>query len=261
MNAAVLDVEAIPTSRLVGAYWTELRCDFMRNLRNPGIALPVLLMPVGLYLLIAAVVAGEAVNKDPNVGTFLFGAFGVMAVTMPALFSVGTSFALERDSGLLRLKRAQPAPFAGWLVAKIATGVALGVLAYVPVLIAAFATAKLTIGIGPAIAMSFALLAGSIPFCALALMIGTLVSGSAAPAWSNLIYLPGCYLSGLFFPLPASMHWQVPFWPQFHVQQLGMHAAGIAKFEFESVTMAVGALLGFTVLCGAIAAWRFARKG
>jgi ABC-2 type transport system permease protein len=261
MNAAVLNADVIPTARLLGAYWSEVRCDFMRNLRNPGIALPVLLMPVGLYLLIAAVVAGEAVTKDPNVGTFLFGAFGVMAVTMPALFSVGTSFALERDSGLLRLKRAQPAPFAGWLIAKIVTGIALGVLAYVPVLIAAFASAKLPLDVGPAIAMSFALLVGAIPFCALALMIGTFVSGSAAPAWSNLIYLPGCYLSGMFFPLPQTMHWQVPIWPQFHVEQLAMHAAGVAKFQFEPVMVAAGALVGYTVLFSAIAAWRFARKG
>lgn len=261
MNAAALNADSISTARLLGAYFAEMHCDFMRNLRNPGIALPVLLMPVGLYLLIAVLVAGEAVNKDPNVGTFLFTAFGVMAVTMPALFSIGTSFALERDSGLLRLKRAQPAPFAGWLIAKIVSGLVLGVLAYVPVLIAAFATGKLPLAIGPAIAASFALLAGAIPFCALALMIGTLVSGSAAPAWSNLIYLPGCYLSGLFVPLPQSMHWQMQFWPQFHVQQLAMNAAGVTAWPLMPVTISAVALLGCTVLFSAIAAWRFARKG
>ena len=261
MNAAVLHADDIPMNRLLGAYLTEIRCDFMRNLRNPGIALPVLLMPVGLYLLIAGLVAGEAVVKDPDVGTFLFGAFAVMAVTMPALFSVGTSFALERDSGLLRLKRAQPAPAAGWLIAKIVTGLALGVLAYVPVLIAGLATGRLSLDIGPALAMSVALLAGVPPFCALALMIGSLVSGSAAPAWSNLIYLPGCYLSGMFFPLPESMHWQVPLWPQFHVEQLAMHAAGVTKFQFEPVLMAAAALVGCTVLFGGVATWRIARKG
>ena len=87
--------------------------------------------------------------------------------------------------------------------------------------------------------MSAALIAGSIPFCALGLMIGTLVTGSAAPGYANLIYLPGCYLSGLFFPLPQSMHWQTPIWPQFHINQLAMHAAGVTKFQFMPVQMAI----------------------
>ena len=73
------------------------------------------------------------------------------------------------------------------------------------------------------VAMSLTLIAGSIPFCALGLMIGSLVKGSAAPGYANIVYLPGCYLSGMFFPLPQSMYWQAPIWPQFHVKQL-VHA-------------------------------------
>lgn len=261
MNAAVFHADTIPTSRLLGAYLTETRCEFMRNLRTPAIALPVLLLPVGLYLLFAVLIAGEAIVKDPSVGIFLFSAFAVMAVTMPALFNVGASLAMERENGMLRLKRAQPAPAGSWLVAKIATGLAFGVLAYAPMVIAAIVTGKLPLDGGQIVAMSLALLAGAMPFCALGLMIATFVSGSAAPGYANLVYLPGCYLSGMFFPLPASMHWQAPFWPQFHVNQLAMHAADIEKFQFEPVAMAAGALLGFTVLFGAVATWRLARRG
>ena len=64
-------------------------------------------------------------------------------------------------------------------------------------------------------------------------MIGALVKGSAAPGYANLIYLPGCYLSGMFFPLTESMYWQAPLWPQFHVNQLAMQAAGITKFQLR----------------------------
>ena len=58
-------------------------------------------------------------------GIFLFSAFSLMAVTMPALFGIGVTLALERDMGLLRLKRAQPAPPAAWVVAKIIGGLVL----------------------------------------------------------------------------------------------------------------------------------------
>ena len=64
----------------------------------------------------------------------------------------------------------------------------------------ALAAGKLALNIGQVAAFSGALLLGIIPFCAMGLMVGSLASGSAAPGYANLIYLPGCYLSGMFFP-------------------------------------------------------------
>ena len=44
----------------------------------------------------------------------------------------------------------------------------------------------------------------------------------------------------MFFPLPKSMYWQAPIWPQFHVDQFAMHAAGITKYQFDPLQMAIG---------------------
>src|SRR5689334_2150706 len=234
MNALALSnpiVTAAPRASALGAYATETRFELTRMVRNPNVAIPVLVLPMALYALFALLIAGEAINKDPDTGIFLFSAFSLMAVTMPALFGIGVTLALERDMGLLRLKRAQPAPPAAWVVAKIASGLVLAVLAYAPIVTVALLTGKLSLATGQVVALSGAQLVGTIPFTALGLMIGSLFSGSAAPAWANLVYLPGCYLSGMFFPLPKSMWWQTPIWPQFHVEQFAMHAAGITKFQ------------------------------
>ncbi len=261
-GAATLNPESavLPVGRLVGAYWAETRFEFRRIRRTPALFLPLLLLPAALYLLFAVAIAGKAIAADPAVGVFLFVGFAVLAVTMPALFPICTSLAVDRESGVMRLRRVQPAPAGAWLVAKTASSLAFSVLAYLPVLAAALATGKLTLGFGQLLAMSAALISGAIPFGALGLMLGTLVSGSAAPGYANLIYLPGCYLSGLFFPLPASMHWQVPLWPQFHVNQLAMYAAGIEKFQFVPLQLTIAALTGYTVLFGAIAIWRLAYR-
>jgi len=261
MNALTVDTGILSPRRAAGAYLAEVRYEFLRVLRNPALGLPIVLVPIALYVLIALVVAGEAIDKDPSLGTFLFAGFGVLAVTMPALFTIGGSLAMEREMGLMRLKRAQPAPAGSWLVAKIACGLAFSTLAYVPMMVIALSSGKLQLEPTQVVALSFALVLGSIPFCALGLMIGSLVKGSAAPGYANLIYLPGCYLSGLFFPLPASMHWQTPIWPQFHVHQLAMHSAGITKYQFLPLQLAIAGLVGFTVLFSAIAIWRLARKG
>ena len=227
-----IENQSQPLNRSLSAYLAETRFEFLRMVRNPGVAIPVLIMPIALYALFAHLIVGEAISKDPNIGIFLFSAFSLMAVTMPALFGIGTSLALERDMGLLRLKRAQPAPPAAWVVSKIVSGLALGIIAYAPILVVALVSGKLALSNGQVIALSGALLLGTIPFTALGLMVGSLFSGSAAPGWANIIYLPGCYLSGMFFPLPESMHWQAPVWPQFHVLQFMMHAGDIEKFQF-----------------------------
>ena len=264
MNALALKsivVESEVRGRAMGAYLTETQYELTRMIRNPGVAIPVLILPCALYALFALLIAGEAIDKDPNLGTFLFTAFSIMAVTMPALFGTGVTLALERDMGLLRLKRAQPAPPASWVVAKIASGLILAVLAYAPIVVMAIATGKLSLDTGQVIALSAAFMVGTIPFCAMGLMIGALVSGTAAPAYANLIYLPGCYLSGMFFPMPASMYWQTPIWPQFHVKQFAMHLAGITKDQYESLPMAIVAMLGFTVLFAGVTIWRLKQKG
>jgi ABC-2 type transport system permease protein len=262
MNALALNpIELAPRSNALGAYLTETRYELVRMIRNPNVAIPVLVLPMALYALFALLIAGEAIEKDASLGIYLFAAFSIMSVTMPAMFGIGVTLALERDMGLLRLKRAQPAPPAAWVVAKIVSGVVLAVFAYAPILTLALASGKLALSAGQVAALSGALLAGTIPFTALGLMIGSLANGTAAPAWANLVYLPGCYLSGMFFPMPESMYWQTPIWPQFHVAQIAMHAADVEKFQYIPVTMSIAALLGYTALFAGVTVWRLSRKG
>jgi ABC-2 type transport system permease protein len=264
MNTQVLQnqtIAAAPSAgRIFGAYLEETRCEALRLLRNPGLVFPVLIMPMALYALFAFLITGEAMDKDPKLAVFLFVAFSVMAISMPALFGLSSSLAMEREMGMMRLKRAQPAPAGSWLVAKIICGVAFGAFAYLPMIALATSTGKLPLANGDLVNLSLTLIACSIPFCAMGLMMGSLVKGSSAPGYANLVYLPGCYLSGMFFPLPASMYWQAPVWPQFHVVKLVMHAAGVGD-QHVTVQFALGGVIGFTVMFSAVAIWRLARKG
>jgi ABC-2 type transport system permease protein len=265
MNAQALKNHSLagPPSirRLLGAYLEETRCEALRLLRNPSLVFPVMIMPLALYALFAVALFGQAIDEKPEMGLFFFTAFSVMAVSMPGLFGLSSSLAMEREMGLMLLKRAQPAPTGSWLVAKIVCGLGFGILAYLPLVVVGVATGSVSIEPGAMMNLSLTLVACSIPFCAMGLMMGSLVKGNAAAGFANLVYLPGCYLSGLFFPLPASMNWQKPIWPQFHVSELAMHAAGAAKPYTVSVTTALGGLIAFTAMFSAVAIWRLARKG
>jgi len=266
MNAVALkstysSIEAPSFRRTVGAYLTEMRYEFTRTRRNVPLLLPMILVPLALYAFFVVAISDVAIAKDPVLGIYLFGAFAVMSVSMPALFGIGTSLAIEREMGLMLLKRAQPAPTGGWLVAKIVVGIVFGAVAYLPMLALALGTGRLALEPGQVVAMSAAMIAGSIPFCALGLMLGTLFKGSSAAGYANLVFLPGCYLSGLFFPLPDSMKWQAPLWPQFHIQQMAMHAADATKFQFAPLQLVIACMVAFTVTFSAVAIWRLARKG
>jgi hypothetical protein len=103
---------------------------------------------------------------------------------------------------------------------------------------------------------------GVLPFCAMGLTVGTLVSGQAAPAVINIVYLPMAFLSGTFFPLEAAgpfLAGMGPIWPSFHLTQLALDAVG--QPHLGSAWSHVAALLGFTIVFFSIALARLSSGG
>ena len=101
---------------------------------------------------------------------------------------------------------------------------------------------------------------GVVPFCALGLLIGTLVSGSGAPAVVNLVYMPMALLSGLWLPLrmlPEVIQQMAPLWPAWHLGQLALKVIG--QDAGKPVWMHVAVLLGFTAICLFLAQRRLQR--
>jgi ABC-2 type transport system permease protein len=59
--------------RVVRAYWIETKYEFLRFIRMPGYAVPTLLMPIFLYILIGTIVIGpQAELDDPKLPAYIF---------------------------------------------------------------------------------------------------------------------------------------------------------------------------------------------
>ena len=123
MNATTLEMKhepaltrAMPGGRLFGAYFTEAKYETIRMLRTPAFAIPFLSLPVALYLLFAVLLFGAALRADPKGAMFAFIGFDVFGVMGPGIFGFGMVVALEREQGLLALKRAMPMPPSAYLV-------------------------------------------------------------------------------------------------------------------------------------------------
>jgi len=251
----------MPIGRLTGAYLREWWCEVLRTLRTPSLAIPFLLVPTPVYLFFGVLLAGEAVAARPGLAGYLFSSWLVFAAMMPGLFGVGCGLAVERDAGLQRLKRAQPAPAGSVVLAKMGMAVVLGGLAMLLLVVTAAVMGTRVLSAGQIGAMVAVLLAGTVPMSAIGLFIGTHVSGSAAPAVTNLLFLPMLWLSGLFIPLPAFLEPWVVVWPAFHLNQLSVAAAGLGEFKFVPVGVAMAVLAGVTVLFGGLAIRRLAERG
>ncbi|HET6434675.1 MAG TPA: ABC transporter permease [Xanthomonadaceae bacterium] len=248
----------MPRPRLARAYLAEARSECLRYLRNPGFLLPTLLFPAVFYLMFALVLPH---GNDPDVPRYLLASYATFGVMAPGLFGFGMSLAVERDNGLLTLKRALPMPPAAYLLGKMA--MALGVAAVVVGLLEALAVGVGHVALGPEQALRLAVVAvcGSLPFCALGLLAGTFLKGEAAPAAINAVYLPMAFLSGLWVPmamLPRVLRDLAPVWPSWHLNQLALAALG---FDGGAGWPHVLVLAGVTLAAAWLAARRLRRHG
>jgi ABC-2 type transport system permease protein len=253
----------MPMMRIARAYAFEAGYELLHLLRAPALAIPFLLLPGPLYLFFGVVLAGASpqAQSNPALANFVLAGWCGFAAMGPALFGVGCPLAVEREAGLLKLKRALPAPAGSHLAAKFVTAMAFAALAVASVMMAALFAGNVTLGAGGLAAMAAVMIVGAVPFAAIGLCVGAYASGSAAPAFANLVFLPMIYLSGMFFPLPAAMRPWVVIWPAFHLNQVAVAAAGVDGFRFFDPLMATAVLVGVSVLFGGVAIRRLARVG
>ena len=94
---------------------------------------------------------------------------------------------------------------------------------------------------------------GALPFCAIGMWVGSMVSGAASPAIVNLIFLPMAFLSGLWLPLqfmPKFLGDIAPIWPAYHLAQMALGTVGAPSSGSTAGHIAVlaGTTLGFFLL-------------
>ena len=251
------------TGRLVRAYVLEARNEFLQLLRSPAMVIPFLLLPVPLYVFFGVLLAGSSpdVRSNPELANYIFSGWCVYAAMGPAIFGVGCPLAVEREQGLLKLKRALPAPGGSYLTAKMIMAMGFALLAVGGVVAAAAIAGQITLTTGELVRHATVMIVGALPFAAIGLFIGACTSGSASAAVANLVFLPMIWLAGLFFPLPKALEPWVVIWPAFHLNQIGLAAGSVDGFRFINPLMSVVVLAGVTVLFGGLAVRRLARVG
>jgi ABC-2 type transport system permease protein len=263
-------VSAMPAGRLFRAYLTEAKYESIRALRAPAFAIPFLLLPIVLYVLIGVFLIGSMSNGDSKIAVTMFVNFATFGVMGPGMFGFGMFVATEREQGLLTLKRALPMPPMAYLLAKMLMTMLFATIVMITLIAAALAVGHLRITAGQFLLVALIEILGSLAFCSIGFFIGTRASGKSAPAFVNLAYLPMMHLGGLFYPLPKSAQPIEFLSPAFYLAKLGLHALHAPSLDEMSfgaaspsshggAVLSTAVLLGVTLLFGWLALRRFQR--
>ena len=240
-------------------YTLETKFEFLKQLRRPAYAIATIGIPIMFYAFFGLMSGIH--NNGVSIATYLLATYGTFGVVGASMFGFGVSISMERGAGWLLLKRASPMPPLAYFVAKIVTTTAFSAL----VVGLLFAMGALLGGVHlPALtwlALGSALIIGALPFCAIGLALGYLISPSAAVAVINLINLPMSFISGLWLPinlLPAAVQHIAPFLPAYHLGQLALGTLGAATSPlpwYDHVLI----LLAFTSAALSVAAIAYRR--
>ena len=186
-----------------------LRFELLRILRNRRFLLFALGFPVVLYFLIA----GPNRTVDDFLGTGLSAplyymvsltAFGAMS----GMLSTGTRIAAERDNGWNRLLRTTPLTSRAYLSAKVATAY-LTVLLTMGLLYASGVALGVRLPAQDWVEMTLLILIGLVPFAALGVLIGHLLTAdTVGPAMGGITAVLA-FAGGTWFPIGHGSFYEV----------------------------------------------------
>lgn len=247
----------MPHRRVLGAYLAEMRSECLRYLRAPGFILPMTLFSSVFYLMFGVLIN----HGNADAARYLLASYSAFGIMGPGLFGFGVSLAIERDGGLLTLKRALPMPPGAYLLGKMVMAMVAATIVTVLLLLIGVFLAHVELSGGQIVALLLTGMFGVLPFCALGMFVGTLIKGQGAPGLLNLVYLPMAFLSGLWLPLsmlPVALQRIAPIWPSYHLNQLAQAAVGLNQ---RPLWLHVLVLAGFAVAFLLLAARHLRRHG
>jgi ABC-2 type transport system permease protein len=177
------------------------RYELLRAIRNRRVVIFALAFPVILYLAIAAPSRDVTNFSDTGISLPLYFMVGLAAfATMNAMLASGGRIAADRAAGWNRQLRVSPLSPSAYIGTKILSGYLLAGLSIL-VLYGCGAAFGVSLSAGRWLAMTGLLLVGLVPFAALGIALGHLLSSdSIGPAVGGLVGVLAL-LGGSWFPI------------------------------------------------------------
>jgi ABC-2 type transport system permease protein len=230
-----------------------LRFELVRTLRNVRFLVMLVAFPVLIYLIYAK---QHGMSQGLTVATLLLVSMAVYSGMGSAMFAGGPQLARERQNGWMRQLRISPISTRGWFAAKLVQAILMIIPGLAVLMVLALTYGHAHLAAGRLAELVAVLVLGTIPFCALGLVIGLMFDSQTAQVAQMITLLVMAFLGGIFIQwsdLPHGMQLIGKLLPSYHLAQLGWNAAAGLPLAMSDVA----ALAAWTAVLGLIAAWRW----
>lgn len=227
-----------------GVWRRECVAELKRSWRLPQFILPSVVTPAAFYGLFTLAIAK---SPTPAAVAASLAGYGVFAAIGPALFGFGAGVAMEREQGLIELKRVSPMPAGAYVAAKLTAAIA-ATAAAIAMIYALGIIGGAHLSAAQWGALVIVHLASTVPFALIGFGIGMRIGGKGAVAMANALFLGSAVLGGLWIPsaiLPGWMQTIGAFMPSFHLGQIARAIVGAGT---------TGTVVGHTLILAAMTA-------
>ncbi|MFG1703365.1 ABC transporter permease [Nonomuraea sp. M3C6] len=234
------------------------KTEALRMLRNRRYLIFVVAFPVLLYLINANIYGKQT---DPggvpyNVVLMVsMAAYGALAASM---MSSAVPWATERQSGWLRQLQITPLPSWAIIATKLGAALVLVLPSLVLVSVVAIVQQGVSLPVGTWVPLLLVLWLGVLPFVALGLAIGSVLSADAAQPAAMICMFALAIGGGLWFPpevLGDTLKTVADLTPSFHYANLGQSLVAGHGLPLTDVLV----VAGWAVVLGGAAAYLYRR--
>jgi ABC-2 type transport system permease protein len=232
---------------------SHVRFGALELLRVPAFSAPIIVFPAMFFVFF-----GVPNADSTSEANFLMCSFAAFALLGVAFFDFGVGVAIDRDSAWTIYLRTLPVTARVQLMARTIGALAFGIGAAVPVIAMAIVLTPVQMDPSSWLRVVLVLVLGVVPFAAMGIALGYLVSPKAALPLANLLYLPLAYLGGLWTrpeKLPEAAAAVSPMWPTRQWSDLLASASASSSLPMTDV---IGLAL-WTCIAAALARWAMRR--
>ncbi|MFI7611940.1 ABC transporter permease [Nonomuraea terrae] len=234
------------------------RTETLRLLRNRRYIIFVVAFPVLLYLINANMYGRQTDPGGVTYSVVIMVSMAAYGALSAAMMSTAVPWATERQSGWLRQLQITPLPGRAVVATKLAVALLLVLPALVLVGVVAVVQQGVALPVGTWVALLLALWLGALPFAALGLAIGSVLSADAAQPASLICVFGLAVGGGLWFPpevLGESLRPFMELLPTFYYAALGRSLVAGHGLPLADVLV----VLGWAAALGAAAAVLYRR--
>lgn len=198
------------------------------------------------------------VGDNPTYATFATASMVTFVVMTSNLFQYGIGVAEDRAQPWDPYARTLPAGAGPRFAGRIVAGLAMMLLSLIPVVVIAAVATEATITLGGFLAALGVVVLTAIPFTLMGLAIGYSLPAKAAIVLAQVLFFPLAFGGGLMTgpgDAPGFVETIAPYLPTGGAVRLMWAAVG----DFPVQPASVAALVGWTVVFAAVAAWAYRR--